>query len=199
MGNTLEPMHDGEPRRGVDSAATDGDIDSMARALRLGLYESVLASHTGPVKFVCALGQQSMGKSYQLNHLGGTLFDVAGGRCTDGVWMSARFMRDAAGAETAVVFLDCEGIGSPQRHEVEDMLHCLFVGAVSSLTMFKTHFALTSCASSPPVLYVVLQEPSRCIPVSPFLDIRPNFNHCGTWRPRPGALEESLGIDDIYW
>lgn len=145
MGNTLEPMHDGEPRRGVNDDA-DGDIDGIARALRLGLYESVLASHVGPVKFVCALGQQSMGKSYQLNHLGGTLFDVAGGRCTDGVWMSLRFMRDAGGAETAVVFLDCEGIGSPQRHEVEDMLHCLLVGAVSSLTMFKTHFAFTTFA-----------------------------------------------------
>eukprot|EP00892_Ulva_mutabilis_P011345 jgi/Ulvmu1/8583/UM045_0026.1 len=144
MGNSLEPMHDGEPRRGVEASAADGDIDGMARTLRLGLYESVLASHTGPVKFVCALGQQSMGKSYQLNHLGGTLFDVAGGRCTDGVWLSARFMRDAAGVETVLVFLDCEGIGSPQRHEVEDMLHCLLVGAVSSLTMFKTHFAFTT-------------------------------------------------------
>jgi len=140
MGNTLEPMHDGEPRRGVDSAATDGDIDGMARALRLGLYESVLASHTGPVKFVCALGQQSMGKSYQLNHLGGTLFDVAGGRCTDGVWMSARFTRDAAGAETAVVFLDCEGIGSPQRSAPSR--------AASSLYEFRLTVALGSYASS---------------------------------------------------
>eukprot|EP00892_Ulva_mutabilis_P011348 jgi/Ulvmu1/8586/UM045_0029.1 len=85
-----------------------------------------------------------MGKLYQLNHLGGTLFEVAGGRCTDGVWLSARSMRDAAGVETALVFLDCEGIGSPQRHEVEDMLHCLLVGAVWSLTMFKTHFAFTT-------------------------------------------------------
>ena len=70
-------------------------------------------------------------------------------RCTDGVWMSARVVREEGGAETLVVFLNCEGIGSPEREETEDMLHCLLVGAVSSLTMFKTHFAFGKCATHP--------------------------------------------------
>lgn len=61
--------------------------------------------------------------------------------------MSARVVRDPNGAETLIVFLDCEGIGSPEREETEDMLHCLLVGAVSSLTMFKTHFAFGKYAS----------------------------------------------------
>ena len=37
---------------------------------------------------ISAMGAQSTGKSYQLNHLGGCLFDASGGRCTDGIWMT---------------------------------------------------------------------------------------------------------------
>lgn len=54
------------------------DIVDLSKSLRLGPFEALLNSHEGPVKVVCALGQQSVGKSYQLNHLGGTFFDVAG-------------------------------------------------------------------------------------------------------------------------
>jgi hypothetical protein len=93
------------------------------------------------LQVVCALGQQSVGKSYQLNHLGGVFFDVAGGRCTDGVWLSARHFADKGGRETLVLFMDCEGIGSLERTGTEDMLHCLLAGAVASFTIFKTHFA----------------------------------------------------------
>ena len=144
-GNTLEPMHDGEPRRNAD----DGDdIVELSKHLRWGLYECLLNSHDGPVVVVCALGQQSVGKSYQLNHLGGVFFDVAGGRCTDGVWLSARPFVDEAGVQRLALFLDCEGIGSLERTETEDMLHCLLAGAVSSLTMFKTHFAFNTCVSA---------------------------------------------------
>lgn len=77
-------------------------------------------------------------------------------RCTDGVWMSARVVREEGGAETLVVFLDCEGIGSPERQETEDMLHCLLVGAVSSLTMFKTHFAFGKYEPHNPILIEIL-------------------------------------------
>lgn len=71
-------MHDGEPRRDF---VEDDDIISMSKRLQLGLYECILGGHSGPVKVVCALGQQSVGKSFHLNHLGGVFFDVAGGRC----------------------------------------------------------------------------------------------------------------------
>ena len=142
-GNALEPMHDGEPRKDF----VEGDsIISMAHRLKLGLYECVLQSHTGPVVVVCALGQQSAGKSYMLNHLAGAMFGVKASRCTDGVWMTARFARNDDGKTILLLFLDCEGIGSPHREELEDILHCLLVGAVSSLTLFKTHFAYSKCA-----------------------------------------------------
>lgn len=74
-GSSLEPMHDGEP---MTEASTDEDIIEVAGKLRLGPYECLLRAHTGPVKVVCALGKQSVGKSYQLNHFGGVFFDVAG-------------------------------------------------------------------------------------------------------------------------
>ena len=142
-GNTLEPMHDGEPRCNI---ADSDDIVELSKQLRWGLYECLLNSHAGPVVVVCALGQQSVGKSYQLNHLGGGFFDVAGGRCTDGVWLGARPFVDTSGQERLAIFLDCEGIGSLERTETEDMLHCLLVGAISSLTMFKTHHVFNACA-----------------------------------------------------
>jgi hypothetical protein len=72
-------------------------------------------------------------------------FDVAGGRCTDGVWLSARHVVEKDGQEVLILFLDCEGIGSLERTATEDMLHCLLAGAVASHTMFKTHYAFNRC------------------------------------------------------
>jgi hypothetical protein len=46
-GNTLEPMHDGEPRR--DAAAPE-DIVDLSKNLRLGPFECILNAHKGPVK-----------------------------------------------------------------------------------------------------------------------------------------------------
>jgi hypothetical protein len=71
----------------------------------------------------------------------GVFFDVAGGRCTDGIWLSARHVIENDGREVLILFLDCEGIGSLERTATEDMLHCLLAGAVASHTMFKTHYA----------------------------------------------------------
>ncbi len=46
----------------------------------------------------------------QLNHTFGSFFDVAGGRCTDGCWMTARVWRNPeTGADVLLVLLDVEG------------------------------------------------------------------------------------------
>jgi len=65
-------------------------MEDIAQTIRFGLYDSLLNAVNWPVLVVSSMGAQSTGKSYQLNHLGGTLFDVSGGRCTDGIWMSMR-------------------------------------------------------------------------------------------------------------
>jgi hypothetical protein len=64
-------MHDGQQRNDV---LDEEDIEDLSKSLRLGTFEFILNAHDGPVKVVTALGQQSVGKSYQLNHLGGMLF-----------------------------------------------------------------------------------------------------------------------------
>jgi hypothetical protein len=63
----------------------------------------------------------------------------AGGRCTDGCWLSIR-RAEVGGHPVLMVYLDCEGLGSWERTENEDMLLALVSAAMASLTMFKTHF-----------------------------------------------------------
>ncbi|KAH9306517.1 hypothetical protein KI387_010921, partial [Taxus chinensis] len=75
---------------------------------------------------------QSNGKSYLLNHLSGSLLDVAGGICTDGVWMTIRL-----DAKCLYVLMDFEGLGSFERTEQEDMLLSVLNAAISNLTNFN--------------------------------------------------------------
>ena len=56
------------------------------------------------------MGRQSSGKSYLLNRLTGSRFDVAAHRCTDGIWMSLAKVRDSF-----FIVLDCEGLFSLKR------------------------------------------------------------------------------------
>jgi len=69
-------------------------MEDIAQTIKFGLYDTLLNAVNHPVLVVSSMGAQSTGKSYQLNHLGGTLFDVSGGRCTDGIWMSMRVVKD---------------------------------------------------------------------------------------------------------
>eukprot|EP00245_Coleochaete_scutata_P003079 TRINITY_DN14392_c0_g2_i1.p1 TRINITY_DN14392_c0_g2~~TRINITY_DN14392_c0_g2_i1.p1 ORF type:complete len:1182 (-),score=229.20 TRINITY_DN14392_c0_g2_i1:1048-4593(-) len=79
------------------------------------------------------MGRQSTGKSYMLNHLFGTSFEVSGGRCTDGCWMAVRVYENRL-----YVVLDFEGVGSVERTDQEDMLLSLFNASLSGCTLFRT-------------------------------------------------------------
>jgi hypothetical protein len=57
-----------------------------------------------PVKVVSSMGEQSVGKSFSLNHLVDTSFAGSAMRTTEGVWMSVTPTKDAL-----VVALDFEG------------------------------------------------------------------------------------------
>jgi hypothetical protein len=46
-----------------------------------------------PVIVLCCFGAQSMGKSTFLNELTGSLFDVSGMRCTEGIWMAIKLFK----------------------------------------------------------------------------------------------------------
>ncbi|KAK9798911.1 hypothetical protein WJX73_008623 [Symbiochloris irregularis] len=135
-GGQLQPMSDGKRMPvtpGIDS------MEELAGCISFGLYNSVLEAATQPVLVCSSMGAQSTGKSYQLNHLGGTLFGVSGRRCTDGILMTVRSVMVEV-KEVNIVFLDCEGMNSWERLEIEDQLLALFSAALSSLTLLKTQF-----------------------------------------------------------
>jgi len=83
------------------------------------------------------MGMQSTGKSFWLNHFAGTLFNVSGGRCTDGVWLSAVVV-EVEGRKCLLLALDFEGLGSFERSAQEDMLLSIFNAAISGLTVYRT-------------------------------------------------------------
>jgi hypothetical protein len=60
-----------------------------------------------PVKVVSSMGEQSVGKSFSLNHLVDTSFAGSAMRTTEGVWMSVTPTKDAL-----VVALDFEGMSN---------------------------------------------------------------------------------------
>ncbi|KAH9291719.1 hypothetical protein KI387_043088 [Taxus chinensis] len=116
------------------------DSVSLANSIRFGFYDVVLNSWKGEIKVISSMGKQSSGKSYLLNHLSGSLLDVAGGRCTDGVWMTITTGENGDGqgdSRYLYVLLDFEGLGSFERSEQEDMLLSVLNAAVSNLTIFN--------------------------------------------------------------
>ncbi|XP_059065183.1 uncharacterized protein LOC131038022 isoform X2 [Cryptomeria japonica] len=116
------------------------DSVSLADCIRFGFYDAVLSSWKDKIKVISSMGKQSSGKSYLLNHLSGSLLDVAGGRCTDGVWMTIVTAEDgngSGGSSCLYVLLDFEGLGSFERSEQEDMLLSVLNAAVSNITIFN--------------------------------------------------------------
>ncbi|KAH7290546.1 hypothetical protein KP509_30G053200 [Ceratopteris richardii] len=127
--NMLRLMIDGFE---IASNVQFSDVVSLANILRFGTYDLLLESWKGKMKVISSMGKQSSGKSYLLNHLAGSLFDVAGGRCTDGVWMTVRW-----DSEYMYVLLDFEGLGSFERSDQEDMLLSILSAAISNMTIFN--------------------------------------------------------------
>ncbi|CAI5702282.1 unnamed protein product [Peronospora effusa] len=102
---------------GDEGDASGTDAAKIAQTIRFGLLSPLLESWNGRCVVVTSMGKQSTGKSYFLNHLTGTSFAISGSRCTDGAWMSLRFVS----AELLLVILDFEGLGSFERSEQEDV------------------------------------------------------------------------------
>ena len=46
------------------------------------------------IKVISIMGAQSTGKSYLLNKMFGTRFNVDTGRCTDGLWISLSILEE---------------------------------------------------------------------------------------------------------
>ena len=109
------------------------DLFDLKEKIILELFEAVFNHLTGPVKVISSMGKQTTGKSYLLNHLMGSSFNISGTRCTDGCWMTVKVARGCL-----YVILDFEGLGSFERMDQDDMLLSLFNSSLSTMTLFKT-------------------------------------------------------------
>lgn len=125
----LRPLRNGLQ---IPQDADYSDAISLSRIIEFGFYDAILTHWPGVIKIISSMGKQSSGKSFLLNHLSGSVLDVAGGRCTDGVWMTVR-----TSGSCLYMLLDFEGLGSFDRSEQEDMLLSTVNAALSNVTIFN--------------------------------------------------------------
>ncbi|KAG1725515.1 hypothetical protein EDB19DRAFT_1643996 [Suillus lakei] len=136
--NRFIPLKDGVYSSELEKSLLGADVNRIVDHLSFGWYESLFQSYMAkkPVKVVSSMGEQSVGKSFSLNHLVDTSFAGSAMRTTEGVWMSATPTKDAL-----VVALDFEG--TIERSAQEDTLLVLFNTAISNLVLFRNNFALS--------------------------------------------------------
>ncbi|KAH8993666.1 hypothetical protein EDB83DRAFT_2325213 [Lactarius deliciosus] len=142
--NRFVPLADGVLSAELERSLLGAEVNQIVDKLSFGWYNLrwsfVPRAHgidvTQPVKVVSSMGQQSVGKSYSLNHLVDTSFAGSAMRTTEGVWMSV-----TPTDEALIVALDFEGVDSIERSPQEDTLLVLFNTAISNLVLFRNNFA----------------------------------------------------------
>ncbi|KAG9042497.1 hypothetical protein FS837_010772 [Tulasnella sp. UAMH 9824] len=133
--NCFLPYKDGISGEAIQQELLGTEVADIIDIITLGPYEAILGSYmaTRPVKVVSSMGEQSVGKSFSLNHLVDTSFAGSAMRTTE----VPIYIHDQV-----VIALDFEGVHSLERTAQEDMLLVLFNAAVSNLIMFRNNFAL---------------------------------------------------------
>ncbi|KAG9091466.1 hypothetical protein FS749_016528, partial [Ceratobasidium sp. UAMH 11750] len=138
--NRFIPLKDGVWDPAYERSLLGADVPAIIDALSLGWYESLFQSYmaTKLVRVVSSMGEQSVGKSYCLNHFADTSFAGSAMRTTEGVWLSC-----TPTESYLLVSLDFEGVHSIERSAQEDALLVLFNTAISNLVLFRNNFALS--------------------------------------------------------
>ncbi|KAI0246219.1 hypothetical protein BJV78DRAFT_1286673 [Lactifluus subvellereus] len=138
--NRFVPLANGVLSSDLERSLLGAEVNKIVDKLSFGWYESIFQSYlaTKPVKVVSSMGQQSVGKSFSLNHLLDTSFAGSAMRTTEGVWMSV-----TPTDEALIVALDFEGVDSVERSLQEDTLLVLFNTAISNLVLFRNNFAFS--------------------------------------------------------
>ncbi|KAG9032050.1 hypothetical protein FS837_002824, partial [Tulasnella sp. UAMH 9824] len=158
LDNRFLPCRDGISEQAVALELLGREVKEIIDIITLGPYEAILGSYMAarPIKVVSAMGEQSVGKSYSLNHLLDTSFagscmrttevllsmlgcsiDYLPEAATKGVWLSLCPTEDQV-----IVALEFKGVQSIESTDQEDMLLVLFNVAISNLIMFRNNFAL---------------------------------------------------------
>ncbi|KAK0202722.1 hypothetical protein DFS33DRAFT_1436579 [Desarmillaria ectypa] len=138
--NRFLPLKDGVVSVEWEKSLLGAEVGKIIDSVSLGWYESIFQSYMAkkPVRVVSSMGEQSVGKSYTLNHLVDSSFAGSAMRTTEGVWLSVTPTDDAL-----IVALDFEGVHSIERSTQEDTLLVLFNTAISNLVLFRNNFALS--------------------------------------------------------
>ncbi|KAI5994326.1 hypothetical protein EDD15DRAFT_2432753 [Pisolithus albus] len=138
--NRFIPLRDGVYSTELERSLLGAEVNRIVDNISFGWYESLFQSYmaTKPVRVVSSMGEQSVGKSYALNHLVDTSFAGSAMRTTEGVWMSV-----TPTEKELIVALDFEGVHSIERSAQEDTLLVLFNTAISNLVLFRNNFALS--------------------------------------------------------
>ena len=125
--NRFIPLKDGVSSAELEKSLLGAEVGRIVDCLSFGWYESLFQSYMAckvmsimnltynttsrtigciqPVKVVSSMGEQSVGKSFALNHLVDTSFAGSAMRTTEGVWMSVTPTEEAL-----IVALDFEGL-----------------------------------------------------------------------------------------
>ncbi|KZT36298.1 hypothetical protein SISSUDRAFT_1007685 [Sistotremastrum suecicum HHB10207 ss-3] len=137
--NRFLPLKDGVLSSEVESSMLGASLGQIVDTLSIGWYENLFTRYYAkrPVKVVSSMGQQSVGKSYMINHFSDASFQGSAMRTTEGCWLSVTPTKDLL-----VVSIDFEGLGSVERSIQEDTLLVLFNCALSNLVLFRNNFAL---------------------------------------------------------
>ncbi|KDN33971.1 hypothetical protein RSAG8_12942, partial [Rhizoctonia solani AG-8 WAC10335] len=138
--NCFIPLKDGVLNPAFERKLLGADVSTIINTLSVGWYESLFRSYmaTKPVRVVSSMGEQSVGKSYCLNHFSDTSFAGSAMRTTEGVWLSCTPTDDYL-----LVSLDFEGVQSIERSAQEDTLLVLFNAAMSNMVFFRNNFAIS--------------------------------------------------------
>lgn len=181
--NRFIPLTDGVSSSDLEKDLLGAEVSHIVDRLSFGWYESLFKSYMAtkvvwvslislryqlilahsrvqPVKVVSSMGEQSVGKSFALNHLVDTSFAGSAMRTTEGVWMSVTptdsaliVALDFEGLFNFKILIDyCNheyylGVHSPERTAQEDTLLVLFNTAISNLVCnwsVKSKIILTS-------------------------------------------------------
>ncbi|KAH7325389.1 hypothetical protein B0J17DRAFT_581807, partial [Rhizoctonia solani] len=140
INNKFIPLRDGIWDPEYERRLVGATISEVIDSLSLGWYESLLQTYMAskPVRVVSSMGEQSVGKSYCLNHFADTSFAGSAMRTTEGIWLSC-----TPTVDYVLISLDFEGMQSIERSPQEDMLLVLFNTAISNLVLFRNNFALS--------------------------------------------------------
>ena len=71
----------------------DYNPKAYSEIINFCIKDSIFEFFDYPVIVICCFGTQSIGKSTFLNELTGSLFNVSGMRCTEGIWMSIKIFK----------------------------------------------------------------------------------------------------------